>query len=309
MAHRVRDGGDGLRIGEGLLVSDIAVSPELLDRWRTWLAPDVQPFFVASRRPWPEGVVDGSELSTELGHTYRTWRVDRSLEVLWLDEATFLDLDRARRTALVRAQVGHGRGAVPSVRRWSDLVDEVALRSQADGRRFVWWPSMLASDAGATEILSRVVHASPDGSAPDPPVSRHADVGGETWSRASATVPEGSKLAGSFPDGSGPNCFATVMGAAGVDGVQRECVLRAPFEEWLNTACRRGGRDDVPGTVFVWRNADGLPVHAAVTIGDGWALEKGSAEWWTPCAVRTVTDVIRAGRSPGQRLERHRIIA
>lgn len=87
-------------------------------------------------------------------------------------------------------------------------------------------------------------------------------------------------------------------------------MLQAPFLEWLAGACRRsGGGDDEPGTVLVWRDGNNLPVHAAVTIGDGWALEKASGEWWTPRAVRSTKDVIRAARAAGQRLERHRITA
>lgn len=292
-----------------MLVFGIDVGAELLERWRSWLAPEVQPFFVEPGQSWPGALGRRSELSPELGHTYRTWRMDRSLEVRWLDEAAFLALDRSQRVALVRSQVTHGRGAVPSVRRWSDLVDGTVLRAQADGRRFVWWPSLLASDDVAHAILSRVVEGSPDGTAPETAGSRHADVDPTTWARASSTVPQAMRLAGSFPASSGPNCFATVMAAAGVDGAEGDCVLREPFEAWLATTCRRGGRDDAAGTVLVCRDARGLAVHAAITIGDGWALEKGSAEWWTPCAVRTVPEVIRAARSPGQRLERHRPIS
>lgn len=86
-------------------------------------------------------------------------------------------------------------------------------------------------------------------------------------------------------------------------------MLREPFLAWLDTTCRLGGRDEEPGTVLLWRDSDGEPFHAAVTIGDGWALEKASGEWWTPRAVRAVRDVIRASRAPGQHLERHHITA
>jgi hypothetical protein len=97
------------------------------------------------------------------------------------------------------------------------------------------------------------------------------------------------------------------MAAAGVAGAAREWMLQATFLGWLDSACRPGGRDDDAGTVLVWRDSKGVPVHAAVTIGDGWTLEKASQEWWTPRAVRSVGDVIRTSRARGQRLERHRI--
>ena len=276
--------------------------------WCDWLAPEVQPFFVDSRRSWPNvSAVDEHTMSEELGHTYRTWRVDRALEILWLDEAAFRELSRAERTALVRAQVEHRRGAVPSVRRWSDLLDPATLRSQADGRRFVWWPSLVAADPDG--VLARVVESAPDGAAPDGAPSRHAEVGPTTWQSSSRIVPEARRIAGSFPPSSGPNCFATVMAAAGVAGAEHECTLQEPFLAWLEAACRPGGHDEDPGTVLLWRDTDGAPVHAAITIGDGWALEKGSAEWWTPRAIRTAREVIKASRARGQRLERHRVAA
>jgi hypothetical protein len=288
-------------------VLGVAVSDELHRRWRQWLAPDVQPFFVVSLRPWPRSLRCARSLDPELDDTYSTWRVDRSLETRWLDEATFLEMPPSRRAMLVRTQVDHRRGAVPAVRRWGDVLDRTALRSQADGHRFVWWPSLVASNPH--EVLSRVVDASPDGSAPQALPSRHREVAGATWERCAALVPEARRMAGSFPTSSGANCFGTVMAAAGVVGVEHDMVLRGPFLAWLDATCRPGGRDDEPGTVLLWRDSEGAPVHAAVTIGDGWVLEKASGEWWTPRAVRAVGDVVRATRARGQHLERHHIAA
>lgn len=75
------------------------------------------------------------------------------------------------------------------------------------------------------------------------------------------------------------------MGACGVDGAEDEWVLREPFEEWLTRNTVKGGRDDEPGTVFVWRDREGLVQHAAVTIGAGWALHKPSQGWMSPIKV------------------------
>jgi hypothetical protein len=236
--------------------------------------------------------------------------------VLWVVEATFMDLPRGRRADLVRFQAACGRGAVPSVRRWSDVVDDSSvLRAQADGHRFVWWPSLLASssDRVAAAVLSRVVRSSPDGAAPAASPSRHREVPRSTWAAcAAADLPAARELAGSFPLSSGPNCFGTVLAAAGVPGAATSCVVEDTFLGWLASRCRPSppgrGADDTPGTVFVWRDARSVPVHAAVTIGDGWVLEKASGEWWTPRAVRPVAEVVRATRLPGQHLERHRLV-
>jgi hypothetical protein len=284
----------------------IAVGDELRDRWAGWLAPVVQPFFVESVRPWPKTVPAG-ELTDELRHTYRVWRLDRRLRTVWLDEATFHGLDRPRRAALVREQVAHGRGAVPTVRRWAALVDRRAVVQQGDGHRFVWWPSLVATDPAA--ILGRVIDACPDGSAPEGTPSRHREVAASTWRRCAAVLPLAGELAGSFPTSSRPNCFSTVLAAAGLAGPD-DFVVEAPFLAWLDGSCRPGGDDEAAGTVLVWREGGraGRPVHAAVTIGEGWVLEKASGEWWTPRAVRTVADVVRSTRSTGLRLERHHLV-
>lgn len=288
-------------------VLGVPVSADLWDRWAGWLAPEVQPFFVESLRDWPSGAACGGTLSAELGHTYRTWRVGSSLEILWLDEAAFSDMPRARRAALVRVQAENGRGAVPSIARWSDVLDPGTVRTQADGRRFVWWPSLVASNPRG--VLARVIEGSPDGAAGGAEPSAHDTVPESTWSRCSRVLPDAKRVAGSFPASSGPNCFGTVMAAAGVEDAADERVLQARFDEWLRDACQPGGRDRDPGTVFVWRDGRGDPVHAAVTVGDGRALEKASEEWWTPRSIRPTTAVIKAARAPGQRLERHHIRA
>jgi len=292
-----------------VIVLGVDVDADLLRRWQGWLAPQVQPFFVESLRSWPESarapVGLTAELSPELRDTYKVWKLDRSLETLWLDEETFFTMSRSERAALVRAQVEHRRGAVPAVRAWADLLAAATLRSQADGHRFVWWPSLLAGDPDVTaQILSRTVAA-------DALPNRHRDVTRKTWDECAEVLPAARALAGSFPSSSGANCFGTVMATAGVDGAAEAWMLQGPFLDWLDSACqpsrRQGHDDDHPGTVLVWRNRDGLPVHAAVTIGHGWALEKPSQEWSTPRVVLRVPDLIRANRSPGQRLERHRI--
>lgn len=281
----------------------ITVSRELHERWQRWLAPDLQPFFVESLRGWPKSMVRDRSLSPELGDTYQSWRIDRSLKILWLDEPTFLDMTRAQRTALIRTQIRHRRGAVPSVGRWSDVLDSATVRAQADGRRFVWWPSLVGANPRA--VLSRVVNAGPDGAETEARPSRHREVARATWDRCADVLPAAKRVAGSFQSAGRPNCFGTVFAAAGVSS-ELEWIDQPPFDAWLDSACLRGGDDDTAGTVLVWRNSTGAPVHAAVTIGDGWALEKASQDWWTPRAIRAVGDVIRTSRTRGQRLERHR---
>jgi hypothetical protein len=138
--------------------------------------------------------------------------------------------------------------------------------------------------------------------------SRHADVGESTWRRASAVLPAARELAGTFPAGSGPNCFGTVMSAAGESGAARTWMQRAPFEEWLAKVTKPGGRDDAAGTVLVWRDAGAAVQHAAVTLGDGWALHKPSQGWMSPTKVLAVRDAMLSARARGHHVERHTLL-
>ncbi|MEU4295031.1 hypothetical protein AB0E63_42995 [Kribbella sp. NPDC026596] len=277
-----------------LTVLGIDVSPDLLERWVDWLAPDEQPFFLTKKQAaeWGLPVDDDREPTAEQRDTYRTYGVaGEAVRVSWLSEAAYSELPKATRAALVRAQVRHDRAAVPTVRRWSGLLD---VRGQADGHRFVWWKSLLTKPG---LVLPAIVSE-------DLGPSRHAEV--RSWP---AEFPRVRGLAGTYPDGSGPNCFGTVMAACGVEGADAVWMQREPFEQWLAENTETGGRDDVPGTVFVWRDGGQLVQHAAITIGDGWMLHKPSQSWMTPRKVRTVGEVKRSTRTAGWRLERRKVNA
>ncbi|TDD59437.1 hypothetical protein E1263_14705 [Kribbella antibiotica] len=276
-------------------VLGIDVPPALLDKWADWLAPDQQPFFLTPQQAAAWGLEDtGREPSREDRDTFLTYAVDSTATVVaWLTEPQFAALDKPIRAQLVRAQVRHGRGAVPAVRAWQGLLGP-ELKAQADGHRFVWWKSLLAEHKAA--ILPVIVSE-------DMGPSRHTEV-----TRWPTEVPRAQELAGTFADGSGPNCFGSVMAATGVEGADSVWMLREPFEEWLAEHTVPGGRDNEPGTVFVWRNQAGLVQHAAITIGDGWMFHKPAQTWRSPRKVRTVAEVRRSTRTAGWRLTRHRVI-
>ncbi|MFF0268015.1 hypothetical protein [Kribbella sp. NPDC004536] len=277
-----------------LNVLGIEVSPDLLERWVDWLAPDEQPFFVTPKQARTWKLTTGERDPTrEHRDTYWIYAIDRkAARTVWLTEATFLELPRATRAGLVRQQVACGRGAVPTARRWAGVVG-AEVRQQADGHRFVWWKSLL----GRPEVVLPGIVSEGLG------MSRHAEV--RSWP---AALPRVRELAGTFADGSGANCFGTVMAACGVEGAEKVWMLREPFEEWLAEHTVLGGRDEVAGTVFVWRDAALDVQHAALTIGDGWMLHKPSQSWMSPRKVRTVAEVKRATRTAGWRLERHRVV-
>ncbi len=207
-----------------------------------------------------------------------------------------MSLPRSRRSELLRGRRAAGALLAPSVRAWPDLAERA--RGQVDGHRFVWWPSLLAGHE--ERVLVAYIE---EGGRP----SRHGEVTERTWQQLLAVLPGARALAGTFPGGSGPNCFAAVMAAAGVPGAASLWMQRDPFEAWLSGTTQAGGRDGDVGTVLVWRSADGLVQHAAVTLGDGWALHKPSQGWMSPTKVLTVAEVKRSAREVGRHLHRFTI--
>lgn len=284
-------------------VLGIRVSPALLKRWAGWLAPDPQPFFVESPDDWPGRLGAWDELSQELISTYQLWGIPHSAQIVWISASDFAALPRRRRAELVRAQVTAGR-AVPTVRAWRGVLDGAVLHEQADGHRFVWWPELL--EGIGPHVLASVVSR-------DRLPSRHNEVRAETWRRCARVLPQAQELAGTFVEAGGPHCFSTVMAAAGLpDSTPWETT--EPFDEWLRVSAVSTGRgssidlDRRIGTVYVWRTLDGTSFHAAVGIGDGWALEKPSVDWHSPRAIVSVPDLIRSNTYRGQRLSRYRLL-
>lgn len=273
----------------------IEVPATLLAQWATWFAPESQPFAVPFGSPLAHaGRVFEPVNEPEVRDTLELYSQPSGMVLRSFTHDEFASLPRATRSGLVRAQVTHGRGQVPSVRAWPSLRDE-GIADQADGHRFVWWPALL--NGRESDVLVPFVE---DGRR----ASRHGDVLAAVWSGAAEVLPLAQELAGTFPRGSGPNCFGTVMGAAGVSDAAGTWMQREPFEEWLSDVTKPGGRDDEPGTVLVWRSTGGVVQHAAVTLGDGWALHKPSQGWMSPVKVLAVRDVIHSARAADRRLVR-----
>ena len=279
-------------------VLGIEVSEELVGRWSGWFAPRSQPFVVpVDSLVAQAGRSFDPNAEPELRDTFELYEVPFGSVYRSLTFEEFSALPRSERSRLVRARASHAQALVPAVRAWPSL-RPAGIAGQADGHRFAWWPELL--HGRERDVLVSFVE---EGRRP----SQHRQVPPSVWTGVAPLLPAARQLAGTFPEGSGPNCFATVMGAAGVAGAARTWMLRDPFEEWLADRTRPGGRDEEPGTVLVWRSASGDVQHAAVTLGGGWALHKPSQGWMSPVKVLTVRDVILSARAAGRRISRRTI--
>lgn len=273
---------------------NIPVPPDLLREWARWLAPPRQPFFLTAVEGERLGLETGDRadltLPAELRDTFALWNLRPEADrIAWLGEEGWRSLSPALRRALLRAQIRHGRGNMPRGRDFADLLPD------PPGTRFVWWPSLITP-----AVLTRVV------SLGYPPCQR-ANVPDSVWEMAASLLPRARELAGTFPHASGPNCFGAVMGAAGVEGAEREWMQREPFKAYLTAHTHPGGHDEQPGTLLVWRDTQDAVQHAAVTLGGGWALHKPSQSWMTPRVVLPTSDLIQSCRTRGWRLHRSRL--
>ena len=308
-------------------VLGIRVTDAQLARWRNWAMPEVQPFLLTAEEVRSvRRVARSRRLTPELRDTFQLYAVPGTGVYAIEGETARADADgvdapsvpgASGASADSEASTGsEGSGASTdsetsagpeaSVERttlvWLDkrgarLLSAEALTAQPTKHR---WPGK-HPERSRDRDTARTIRWMEDGW----PDSRHGEVSEATWRRARAILPDARRIAGRFPARSGPNCFGTVMGAAGVDGAASTWMEREPFERWLREATIAGGNDDNPGTVLVWRGTDGAVEHAAITIGDGWLLNKPAQTWSTPVAVLSVREGINASRAPGRRLERH----
>jgi hypothetical protein len=268
----------------------IDVPDDMLALWSGWFAPDPQPFLVEGDEHVP--------VSAELRDTFELYGLAaRRLSVRWLQEAEYFAMTRKERSRLLRDQVRFGRALVPTVESVPDAGS--TLREQADGRRFVWWPSLLTS-RNRRGVIGRFV-------AGNRPASRHSEVPHSVWRTAEAVLPGARRIAGVFPLRSGPNCFGAVMAASGQAGANEQWMQREPFEAWLGSAARPTSNRsrEATGVVMVWRDADGRAHHASVSLGSGWALHKPSQGWMSPSTVLRTDALIRSVRVNGLRMQRY----
>ncbi|GHG11351.1 hypothetical protein GCM10017783_24610 [Deinococcus piscis] len=267
-----------------------ALSPQL-EVWRGLLAAARQPFFLTpgQAEELPGLTTEAArtlQLTPEERDTYTVWAIDPAADrAVWLTVRQWEALPAKQQKDLLRFQVRNGRGNVPLGQQFQDIAPELPRG------RFLWRPAQL-SPAVLTRLMEQLSVPCQRDQMPE-----------RVWQQAHAKLPRARKLAGTFPQGSAGNCFGTVMAAAGVVGAEGEWIQREPFEAFLRERAVAGGHDAEAGTVLVWRSTRGVE-HAAVTLGEGWGLQKAAQTWWTPRTVLPVADIKRLNCTPGWRLER-----
>ena len=258
-------------------VLGISVDGDLIERWRGWFAPPLQPFRTDTLPPQIAAAVPSRRLEptpewTDTFFMYRgTWT--------WFDEEEFDALGPSLRRSLLASRRRSVRPKLMPV-----------------------WPSELAR-TGDDPMLRWVASG-----AVRP--SRHEEVPVTVWRHAQTVLPDAERLAGTFAlSGSGANCFGTVMAATGRD-VSDVQIGPDVFQRWLDEHAEpiNGTKyDHDAGVVFAWTE-HGKLAHATVTIGDAWMLAKPSQSWSSPRLVNTVRDIVNSWRYPDTNLSRYRLL-
>lgn len=165
-------------------VLGIRVDEDLVDRWRDWFAPAVQPFRTDILPPQVAAAVPIKrvEPTPEWTDTFFMYGGIWT----WLSEEEFDSLGPSLRRSLLAAR-----------------------RRSVRPKSMPVWPSDLARSGD--DLMFRWVASG----AVRP--SRHREVPAGVWNDAHAVLPQAEQLAGTFPtSGSGANCFGTVLAAAGL---------------------------------------------------------------------------------------------
>ena len=178
-------------------VLGIAVDDQLIELWRGWYAPQYQAFRVDPLEERLAALVPSRSItgSAEWRDTFFMY----GGKWTWIEEKEFRALEpEVGRRALMDIR-RRNTGTKPSPA-WTSV-----LRERGDGPLVRW------VEAGVRP-------------------SRHVEVPAVVWELARHRLPGASGLAGTFASsGSGANCFATVVAAAGVPEVASTWMKPEPF--------------------------------------------------------------------------------
>lgn len=141
----------------------IEVPPDLLERWRKWFAPRLQPFNTSDLRGDAAGLGRPAEPTLSLRDTFHVYSDENWT---WLEEPEFTNLDRTTKRALLRGRAATGRmNQLPHG-------DRARAKTHAVDSRIVWWPALLRR-IGDRPLLDYAEN--------ELPPSRHHEVTSAIW--------------------------------------------------------------------------------------------------------------------------------
>ncbi len=268
-----------------LTVRGCKVTREVLESWSHRFVFEMEPLYLLDEYEalLPASVIrlTRSELSDAMSldwhDAYRTWGVSR---------------EAARAALVTPAQVR----ALPEETRQN--LDELQVRLNRTGlaetglRYDRWWA---LSTAERHDQLVRFVEAE---------VNTTCRAGSASLSESWPAVPH---LAGTFTQGSGPNCFATALAAITTDveealGIAGMWLHPSPFVRALE---QRGylaapmTANPPAGSIVAFTDRQGTMQHACCYLGAGLVLNKNARSWWQPRQVLPLSELLSEWAAEG----------
>lgn len=287
------------------------VSEEQFTRWEKLLVSDLAPFFFSEGIQLPdESLILSRKAFSAAGFdrafvdSYATYRVSSEARwVVMLTSAQFDALPVGTQQQLLAEQCRHKRGQVyawEQVEKFlQEYVEEVESRCvTVSGSRYlvldtkIW--GHLTRDVQRQWLTDYIKADTPS----DCLSSAYASSGNNHMVQ---------RLAGTFADSSGPNCFSTTLAAITQDEITGDTIAnfwlhQEPFFQGL---ARRGytlrsdlsvSAPDLRDAVLIWNDAQGQAQHACYLVENGLVLNKNSQAWFAPIQLlqlQTVLDVWR----------------
>ncbi len=284
------------------------VSAEQFARWAKLLVREPAPYFFSEGLQLPaEALILSRKAFSAAGFdlafvdSYTTYAI--SSEAQWVAMLTSVQLDALpveTRQRLLAEQVRHKRGQVYG---WEWVEKFLQDYTQIESCCVTFEDKhYLALDSKIWALLtpeSRQQWLSDFIQADTPTECLSSEYAAECKNRVVR------RLAGTFADTSGPNCFSTTLAAVTQDESTAQTIAdfwlhQEPFFQGLE---RRGYtlRTDLsvstPGlhdAVLIWQDAQGTAQHACYLIENGLVLNKNSQAWFAPrqlLQLQTVLDV------------------
>ncbi|MDO4607348.1 MAG: hypothetical protein Q4B12_08525 [Bowdeniella nasicola] len=258
-----------------LPVLGIPVSPELVDKWKNFWSFPVQPFPVKGLPAELLEQLPASRDVTPSGEYRDTFYLYDAADRRFYSQGDIASLPGNVRSELLRVQKNsYPEPIVPA------------------------WP-------GDPFLLPKMIRWIEHGVRS----SLHEIAAQSLEAASSEKLPAAKSLAGTFAERSGPNCFHTVMCAAG-ENPPDPWVTQDVFTEFLERRAeplKDNRADATAGVIFTW-TLHGELAHAAVTLGDGWSLVKPSQSWSSPRLVWTVPEVVASWRIKGATMQRWMLV-
>ncbi len=302
-------------------IGTYTVTERQIQRWTRNFVPERAPYFFTNTTWLDYFLKQGilvytkkeffdmfTEFAVSYGFIYKVWTVPENAHVIFVHSHELSPLTEPLREDILRAQVQLNRGQVYDPQ-WIMQMEGAAKRFQSrklcpilvDGKESivlthaVW--SGLPENVKTNWLLRWLSEqVNPQGESVQLPPETPLPI------RSREIV---SHYASTFPDISGPNCFAATIAAAVGNPDMASTIIRqwlhaGPFfrllaahgyEKMRQLCLSDAGTAIQPHDVLVWETRDNDPIHAAYAVSDKLVFNKWGQFWHQPWQIVPLKEV------------------